>query len=65
MRPRKVKFLHYCVYIAANTERVLIATLHCLPFINVRISFYAINPIAEIVSLPGEKWFFVESYLGT
>ena len=64
MRPRKVIFPHYRFYITANIERVLIPTLHSLPFSNDRISFCTINPIAEILSLPGEKYFFVETYLG-
>ena len=38
--------------------------LHSLPFHKNHVSFYAINPIAEILSLPGDKWFFVEKYLG-
>ena len=58
MRPRKVKLPH-CLYTATNIERALIPTLHSLPFSNVHNSFYAVNPIAEILSLPGEKWFFV------
>ena len=64
MRPRKVKFPHYCFYTTANIERVLMPTLHSSLFSNDSISFYAINPIAEILSLPGEKWFFIENYLG-
>ena len=57
-------FPHYRFYITENIERVLIPTSDSLPFSNDRISFYTINPIAEILSLPGEKWFFVETYLG-
>ena len=63
MRPRKMIFPHYRFYITANIERVLIPALHNLPFSNDLISFYTIDPIAEILSLPGENCFFVETYL--
>ena len=59
-----MKFPHDCFYVTATIERVLISTLHSLLFSKDCIYFYVINPIVEILSLPGEKWFLEEPYLG-
>ena len=55
---------HDSVIVCPSLNVVLIPTLHSLPFSNDRISFSIINPIAEILLLPGEKCFFCRNILG-